>query len=133
MKIAVASDDGKTIAGHVGKCEMFIVFDINNKEITNVEKRENSFTIHKNEGHQHHEHHAHQHDGSGRHTGIINGLKDCEYLFCCSGGPGLIDDLKTNGIKTILTDEMEAETAVKLFLEDKLKNGPDKQCKEHRH
>ncbi len=133
MKIAVASDDGKTITGHVGKCEMFIVFDISDKKITNIDKRENSLTMHKKDGHQHHEHHAHQHDGVGRHTGIINGLKDCEYLFCCSGGPGLIDDLKTNGIKTILTDEMEAETAVKLFLEDKLKNDPDKQCKEHRH
>ena len=130
MKIAVASDDGTNLTGHVGRCEMFIVFDVNNKEITNVEKRLNSFTIHKTENHQH-EHHNHEHHGAGRHGGIIDGLKDCNYLFCCSGGPGLIDDLKSNGIQTIFTDEMEAEKAVKLFLDNKLENDPNKQCKEH--
>lgn len=138
MKIAVASDNGATITGHVGKCEMFIVFEINNKDITNIEKRANSFTMHKKEGHQHHEHHGmehqnHEQKGSGRHLGIIEGLKDCNYLFCCSGGPGLIDDLNANDIKTIFTDELNAEDAVKLFLDDKLKSDPDKQCKEHRH
>jgi len=130
MKIAVASDDGITLTGHVGKCEMFIVFDTKEKEIINVEKRLNSFTMHKTGNHQH-EHHNHEHHGAGRHGGIIDGLKDCNYLFCCSGGPGLIDDLKSNGIQTIFTDEMEAEKAVKLFLDNKLENDPNKQCKEH--
>ncbi|MCU0373103.1 MAG: NifB/NifX family molybdenum-iron cluster-binding protein [Ignavibacteria bacterium] len=151
MKIAAASDDGKTITGHVGRCEMFLVFDTDGKAITNVEKRENSFTMHKQadrhqqHGHNHghnrehnHEHnHGHNqglgHGGSGRHVGIIEGLKDCGYLFCCSGGPGLIDDLNANGIQTFFTGEMDAEEAVKLFLEGRLQNDPDRQCREHRH
>jgi predicted Fe-Mo cluster-binding NifX family protein len=137
MKIAVASDDGKIITGHVGKCEMFIVFDIVDKKITNVENRKNTFTMHKKDGNKNEEHN-HQHlnhkkDGAGRHLGIIEGLKDCSYLFCCSGGPGLIDDLNANNIQTIFTDELDAEAAVKLFLDDKLVSDPDKQCKEHRH
>lgn len=131
MKIAVASDDGKTITGHVGKCEMFLVFEVNNKEITNFEKRENSFTMHKKGGHQY-QHHNHEHQSNGRHTGIIEGLKDCNYLFCCSGGPGLIDDLNANGIQTIFTEELNAEDSVKMFLDNKLKSDPGKQCKEHR-
>lgn len=28
MKIAAASDDGKTITGHVGKCEMFLNIEL---------------------------------------------------------------------------------------------------------
>ena len=130
MKIAVASDDGITLTGHVGRCEMFIVFDIKDKEIINVEKRLNSFTMHKTGNHQH-GHHNHEHHGTGRHAGIIDGLKDCNYLFCCSGGPGLIDDLRASGIKTLFTEEMEAEKAVKLFLDDKLESDPNRQCKEH--
>jgi len=130
MKIAVASDDGITLTGHVGKCEMFIVFDTNEKEIINIEKRINSFTMHKTGEHQH-GHHNHEHQGGGRHLGIIDGLKDCTYLICCSGGPGLIDDLNSQGIQVILTGEMEAEKAVKLLLEGNLKNDPDKSCKEH--
>jgi len=130
MKIAIASDDGITITGHVGKCEMFIVFDINNKEITNIEKRLNSFTMHK-KGEPQHGQHNHEGIGAGSHTGIIDGLKDCNYLFCCSGGPGLIEDLKLSGIQTILTGKMEAEKAVNMFLDDKLENEPDRECKEH--
>jgi predicted Fe-Mo cluster-binding NifX family protein len=130
MKIAVASDDGKTITGHVGKCEMFIVFDIIDKEIINVEKRLNSFTMHKTENHNH-EHHNHENHEPNRHVGIINGLKDCNYLFCCSGGHGLIDDLFSSGVQTILTEEMEADKAVKLFLDGKLESDPNKKCKEH--
>ena len=88
--------------------------------------------MHKTEN-QHHEHHSHEHTGSGRHSGIIHGLKDCSYLICSSCGPGLVDDLFTNGVQIILTEEMEAEKAIKLFIEGKLKNDPDKKCKEHHH
>ncbi|MCX6158679.1 MAG: hypothetical protein NTY74_11945 [Ignavibacteriae bacterium] len=138
MKIAAASDDGITITGHVGKCDTLIVFDITDKKITNVEKRVNTFTMHKKEGRQHEHgehlhHHNHEHQGTVRHLGIIEGLKDCNYLFCCSGGPGLIDDLNANGIQVFFTDELNAEVAVKLFLEDKLKSDPDKKCKGHNH
>ena len=132
MKIAVASEDGINLTGHVGRCEMFIVYEVLGNEILNVEKRLNSFTMHKQEDHQH-EHHSHENQGTSKHAGIINGLKDCNYLFCCSGGPGLIDDLISSGIQTILTEEMEAEKAVKLFIEGKLISDPNKKCKEHKH
>ncbi len=136
MKIAVASDNGKTITGHVGKCDMFIIFDITNKEIRGIEKRKNTFTQHKKEGHEHGHHNEdlkHKQQGVGKHLGIIEGLKDCNYLFCCSGGQGLMSDLNENGIQTIFTDELDAEDAVKLFLEDKLKSDPNKQCGGHSH
>jgi predicted Fe-Mo cluster-binding NifX family protein len=132
MKIAVASDDGIMLTGHVGRCEMFIVFEVLKKEIINLEKRINSFTMHKIDNHQH-EHHNHEHHETGRHTGIINGLKDCNYLICSSCGPGLVDDFIKNGIQIILTDEMEAEKAVKLFIDDKLENDPERKCKGHHH
>ncbi|MFA5403584.1 MAG: NifB/NifX family molybdenum-iron cluster-binding protein [Ignavibacteria bacterium] len=127
MKIAVASDNGITLTGHVGRCEMFIVFEIIKNEIINIGKRINSFTMHKQENHQH------EHNGTNRHGGIVNGLKDCNYLVCSSCGQGLIDDLLLSGVQTILTEEMEAEKAVKLFIEDKLENDPNKKCKEHHH
>lgn len=132
MKIAVASDNGITLTGHVGRCEMFIVYEVLQKEITNVEKRINSFTMHKQGGHEH-SHQNHEQQGTGKHVGIINGLQDCSYLICSSCGPGLIDDLLSNGIQIILTDEMETEKAVRLFIEGKLENDPDKKCKEHKH
>ncbi len=132
MKIAVASDDGITLTGHVGRCEMFIVFEVLNKEIVNIEKRINSFTMHKTSEYQH-KNHNHTHTGSGKHTGIIYGLKDCSYLICSKCGPGLVEDLFNNGVQIILTEEMDAQEAVKLFVEGKLKSNPEKECKEHNH
>jgi predicted Fe-Mo cluster-binding NifX family protein len=132
MKIAVASDDGSMLTGHVGRCEMFIVFDTLKGEILNSEKRLNTYTMHKQENHKH-EHHKHENLGLGRHNGILNGLKDCNYLICSSCGQGLIDDLMSNGIQIILADEMEAEKAVKLFTDGKLENNPDKKCKKQHH
>ncbi len=132
MKVAVASDNGITLTGHVGRCEMFIVFEILKGEIINIEKRINSFTMHKIGDHQDGQHN-HELTGSGRHTGLIHGLKDCSYLICSSCGPGLVDDLFSTGVQIILTEEMEAEKAVKLFIEGKLVHDPDKKCKEHKH
>ena len=133
MKIAVASDDGINLTGHVGRCDMFLVFDTKDKEILNVEKRENSFTMHKQGGHQEHNHEHNHGNHSGGHHGILGGLNDCQYLLCSSAGPGLITDLNAHGIETILTDNMDAKTAVERFLSGDLVNNPDKTCSGHHH
>lgn len=129
-KIAVASDDGIKITGHIGRCEMFLVFNINENKIQNIEKRLNTFTRHK-KGHQHHHGHFGEHEG--RHFGIIEGLKDCNTLICSAAGPGLVYDLQNNGIEVVITDEINAEDAVNLYLEGKLNNYPDRTCGEHKH
>lgn len=130
MKIAVASDNGIRLTGHVGRCNMFLVFDINEKEIINIEKRNNSFTMHKQGDHEHNHNHGNH---NGRHAGILKGLTDCQYLICSSAGPGLITDLTANKIEVILTEETEAETAVNKFLSGELISDPDRKCNEHHH
>jgi predicted Fe-Mo cluster-binding NifX family protein len=133
MKIAVASDDGINLTGHVGRCDMFLVYDVNDKLITGVQKRENNFTMHKQGNHDNHEHHGNSHGNHGHHNhhGILEGLKDCGYLICSCAGPGLVSDLRQNGIETILTDEMEADKAVNMLLNGTLINSPGNSCHEH--
>jgi predicted Fe-Mo cluster-binding NifX family protein len=113
---------------------MFLVFDIKDKEIANVEKRINSFTMHKQGGHEHNPNHEHHHNNhNGRHEGILNGLKDCQYLICSSAGPGLISELTSNKIELMLTDEIEGEIAVKKLISGDLVSDPNKSCNEHPH
>lgn len=133
IKIAVASDNGISLTGHIGRCEMFLIFDIIGKEIVKKAEKINSFTMHKTGNHSNREHHVHHHEneGIGRHIGIINGLKDCKYLICSGAGPGLINDLNANGIEIILTEVMEAEKAVRMFINGELSSDPDRSCKEH--
>ena len=134
MKIALASDDGKNLSGHVGRCEMFLIFEINDKQITNIEKRANNFTMHRAGNHSHEGHHHENHgEHNHRHNGITAGLNDCKYLICNCAGPGLISDLYEHNIETILTDEMAAESAVNKFIEGSLKSKPEYACHEHHH
>ncbi len=125
-KIAVASDDGIYITGHVGRCEMFIIFDTKEDKIMNIEKRVNNFTNHRLGGH-----HAHEH--RGKHHRIIEGLKDCSVLICSGAGPGLINDLENNGINVILTAETLAERAVELYLQGELLNDTSRSCSGDKH
>lgn len=129
-KIAVASDDGIHVTGHVGRCEMFIVFNTVDGKIQNVEKRVNNFTRHRS---GHHHNHGHSPEHSGKHYGLLEGLKDCDTLICSAAAPSLINDLEENGINVILTDEMDSTRAVELFLDGNLKNDPSKSCGEHKH
>jgi predicted Fe-Mo cluster-binding NifX family protein len=132
MKIAVATNDNQTVAGHVGRCNAFLVFETHESKILKKEIRENSFTHHK----QHHDddrEHQHHHGGGheNAHHGLVDGLNDCEALIFNHGGWRLIEDLKAHNIKPILTDEKLAENAVLKYLNGELIVNEDNVCNDH--
>ncbi|MDT3695335.1 MAG: NifB/NifX family molybdenum-iron cluster-binding protein [Ignavibacterium sp.] len=132
MKIAVATNDETRIAGHVGRCKGFLVFETENNKIVNKEIRTNTFTHHRQHEHNHHEqHHAQKHEHS--HHSLIEGLNDCEVLIFNHGGWRLIEDLKANNIKPILTDEVLAEDAVRKYIDGALVINEDNICQGHHH
>jgi len=136
-KIAVATDNGQNIAGHVGRCKSFLIFETNGKEIIKKEVRENSFTHHRQQHDEHnHEGHHHNHDEGHQqhsHQNLINGLKDCDVLIFNHGGWRLIEDIKAHNITPILTDEKLAEDAVLKYLKGELINNEENVCSGHHH
>ncbi|MDY0081795.1 MAG: NifB/NifX family molybdenum-iron cluster-binding protein [Ignavibacteriaceae bacterium] len=132
MKIAVVTDNELNVAGHAGRCRVFLVFETENKKIINKEVRINTFTHHRQHGHNQHEHH-HGEGHNHSHNALIDGLKDCEVLIFNHGGRRLVDDLKTNNIKPILTDEELAEDAVLKYLDGTLVINEDNVCQGHHH
>lgn len=100
MKIAVATNNKKTVVGHVGRCKGFLVYEIEEQKINRIELRENTFTHHA-QGEHHHEHR----DGGHRHGRLVEGLGDCNYLIFKSGGWRMIENLQENNIEPILTNE----------------------------
>ncbi len=132
MKIAVVTDNELTVAGHAGRCRAFLVFETENKKIINKEVRINTFTHHRQHTHNQHEHHhGERHNHS--HNALIDGLKDCKVLIFSHGGRRLVDDLKANNIKPILTDEALAEDAVLKYLDGTLVINEDNVCQGHHH
>lgn len=134
MKIAVATNDNQKVAGHVGRCKAFLVFETSDSKITDKVIRINSFTNHGNHHDHNSEHHQHG-EGHGQHNhhNLIDGLKDCDVLIFNHGGWHLIEDLKANNIKPILTNEDIAEDAVLKYLSGDLVVSKENVCSGHQH
>ncbi|MCZ7603433.1 MAG: NifB/NifX family molybdenum-iron cluster-binding protein [Melioribacteraceae bacterium] len=133
MKVAIATDDYKSVTGHVGKCSGFLIVTIENGEVKETEERENNFTNHGRGNHEHvsgHGHHDSEEHKNG-HQRLADGIKDCSHLICHGVGWRLVEDLTLAGIKPILTNESDAITAA-----IKLENGTldileDAECRAH--
>jgi predicted Fe-Mo cluster-binding NifX family protein len=130
MKIAVATNNQKTVTGHIGRCSGFNIYETEGDQIKNKEFRENTFTHHRQGLH----HEGHHHGGGGRghgHERLIEGIGDCQYLIFQSGGWRIIEDLKANNIQPIITDEKFADEAVSKFIKGELEEKELTGCREH--
>jgi predicted Fe-Mo cluster-binding NifX family protein len=126
MKIAIATDDFITVTGHVGRCNGFLIYDIEDCKILNIENRENNFTHHKT-SHDHEHSHSHGHS----HSSLVDGLSDCSHLICTSAGWRLRDDFGKAGKELIFTDESIAEVAAINFANGTLAINPEGACHSH--
>jgi predicted Fe-Mo cluster-binding NifX family protein len=124
MKIAIASDDNKTIASHFGKTRGFIIYDIAKTVVTDRHYVENTFTGHARgvSGHGH---------VADRHGPILQALEGCRAVIAQGMGRRIYDDLRAAGIEAFIVDETDADRALQLFLGNTLKDHPDKGCDHH--
>jgi len=125
VKIAIASDEGRTISSHFGQTRGFVVFDIEDKEVKNREYRLNTFTGHARglEGADH---------GIDRHGPILSALSDCKAVISHGMGRRIYDDLKGAGIEAWVTDETVVQKAIELYLTGELVDRPERGCSHHR-
>jgi predicted Fe-Mo cluster-binding NifX family protein len=121
VKIAVASDDGKTIAPHFGRTLGFVIYDTDGKAIKVNKYKPNTFTGHALGL----EHAGHHHD---RHSPILTALADCAVVISHGMGRRLYDDLSAAGIQAIITDQTDARGAVEAYLNGQLEDHPERGC-----
>lgn len=128
MKIAIASDNGNDIASHFGRCNQFVIYEINGKNIQGKELRKNRFTGHsQNECHGEHDNHE-PGNGIHSHDSIIAALHDCQIVISHGMGWRAAQDLQQHGIQIIVTAEQDAESAINKYLEGSLSSQPDLVC-----
>lgn len=127
MKIAVSSDDGINVCGHPGRCDKFIIFEVDGQNIVSKNVIDNTFTNHHMEHrHQHHgEGHSHQHNS---HHSLLKALNGCNALITAGMGHRLVEDLVNNNITPIITNENLAEDAVKKYIAGQINNDLSKAC-----
>lgn len=107
MKIAVTSQNRKSITEHAGRCRKFWVFITdNNKKIVNRELLElpKQQSFHESSQHESHP------------------LNDIDILIAGDMGQGLMARLERKGIEGLITKERDPEKAVLLYLKGSLES-----------
>jgi predicted Fe-Mo cluster-binding NifX family protein len=121
MKIAVITDEGKTISQHFGKARYYLVFTVENGEIVSREMRDKvGHAQFQSEGHEHHEsdgRHGYGPTAEDRHTRMAGSIADCQVLLCRGMGMGAYESMQLRGIRPVVTDIASTEEAVRAYLE----------------
>lgn len=98
MKIAVVTDDGKTVSAHFGKAKFYLIATVQKGEAVSTEFLERQQSEH------HHEHdHKHHHGHGGGHA-KFEPILDCDLLVARGMGSPAMNYAQSQGINVILTD-----------------------------
>jgi len=131
MKIAVITDDGKTISQHFGRARFYQVLAIENGKIVDRELRPK--LGHQQFGEHHHteEHHhgdAHGHNGEAhfKHQRMAEAISDCSIVICGGMGMGAYESMRQLGLTPIVTDIEDIDFAVQEYINGKLTDHPEK-------
>jgi len=107
MLIAVASRDGKTVAGHIGKCAEWIVFEAEASSAVDgapLVREVERITLPK-------ELVFHHFKDDGPHP-----LGQCRAVIGASAGDSFVNKMQRRGIQAVLTAESDPATAVTDFV-----------------
>jgi predicted Fe-Mo cluster-binding NifX family protein len=111
MYIAVASRDGKSVAGHIGKCADWIVFEVSRPEEADAQPlvtEQARITLPK-------ELVFHHYKDEQPHP-----LKECAAVIGASAGESFVTKMARRGMEVVLTAESDSATAVAAYARDKV-------------
>jgi predicted DNA-binding protein (UPF0251 family)/predicted Fe-Mo cluster-binding NifX family protein len=126
MKIAVVTDDGTTICQHFGRAQYYSVITIENGKVTSKEQR--SKAGHHVAGAQHDSHASHGEShgfdaiAQASHAGMMANITDCQLVMAGGMGWGAQVSLKQAGIDVYMTDKINIDEAIQLYIQGKLPN-----------
>jgi predicted Fe-Mo cluster-binding NifX family protein len=142
MKIAVVTNDGRSISAHFGRARQYLVLTIENGAVVQRELRDKTPCDHSHHGHDHghghddhdHEQHADQaidltlstadHAGD-EHSRKVAVISDCTAVLSRGMGQGMHRNLQRSGIRAVLTDIVPVDEAVQAFLSGQLQERPE--------
>ena len=130
MKIAFATDDGKTISAHFGKASHYLVVSIENGQPVQRELRDKPAHSHSsNEPHSLHvtgQPHGFDPASQDRHNRMIDPIHDCEVMISRGMGRGAYASLLSAGLRPIVTDILEIDQAATAFIKGEIVDHTEK-------
>lgn len=119
MKIAIVSDDAKTISTHFGSAQYYLIYTIENGKIARQETRNKPGHKHS-KGKQLEDHRTCNRLSEVRHTNMMGLIMDCDVVLAGGMGGSAYDDLKIRSIQPIITDIREVQPALDAYLNETL-------------
>lgn len=121
MKIALITDDGKTISRHFGRATHYLVLTLEDGQVVNRELRSKLGHKHfkgtdENDDHNHESAEVHHQ----RHVSMAETIADCAVLICGGMGRPAYESMLNLNIKPVVTDLTDVDEAVKAFIDGKL-------------
>jgi transcriptional regulator with XRE-family HTH domain/predicted Fe-Mo cluster-binding NifX family protein len=124
MKIAVITDDGKTISQHFGRAPYYLVLTIEEGKVVNREMREkmghNHFISQPHAGEPNSAGHGMDSDSHNKHVSMAEAIADCKALLCGGMGMGAYESMRRLNIQPVVTDLRDIDAAVQAFIDGKL-------------
>ncbi|HEX7621234.1 MAG TPA: NifB/NifX family molybdenum-iron cluster-binding protein [Anaerolineales bacterium] len=127
MKIAVVTDDNRTISAHFGRALYYEVFTVSDGKITGHESLPKPAHTQFPGGHPDEPGYAHGRGPAAEstHARMLEPIRDCQVLLAGGMGQGAFNSLKQAGIQPVLTDIHEIELAVKAYMDGHLVDHPE--------
>lgn len=119
MKIAVVTDDEKTVSQHFGRAPYYLVVTIQDGRIAGRERRDKPGHAQFGGRHRCAEDSGHGRgmgvNSSHKHSLMAAAIADCEAVICGGMGQGAYNSLQACGIKPVITDILGIDEAVAAY------------------
>lgn len=126
MKIAIITDDGKTISPHFGRAPYYLVLAIEEGKVVNRETRDkmghNQFSAQFHAKKPHGAGHGMDSISHNKRVSVAESIADCKALLCGGMGMGAYESMRRLDIQPVVTDLRDIDVAVQAFLDGKLIN-----------
>lgn len=110
MKIAITSQNQRTVSGHAGKTTRFVVFEVENNKIIDKSLIE----LDK-------ENVLHEYFHGNPAADYVHPVLEMDVIITGSMGAGFPIKMKMNDVEAIMTDEKDIEMAISKYLDATLK------------
>jgi predicted DNA-binding protein (UPF0251 family)/predicted Fe-Mo cluster-binding NifX family protein len=118
MKIAIATDDEKTISPHFGQARGFVILTVENGQTIGRETRQRQNSCD-----------GHEHEHGGQHCGaLVEMIADCAVVLVCRMGGGPYRRLQAAGIRAVFTELTNIDEAVHSLLTGTLSESAPNLC-----
>ena len=120
MKIAIITDDGKTVSQHFGRAQHYLVATIENGQIVNCEMRDklghSHFADHPHKEEKPDQPHGTDADSHNKHLLMTEAIVDCEALLCRGMGRGAYESMKIRNILPLVTNIANIDEAIMAYV-----------------